>query len=256
MASRGWEYPRKIYAHRGGGTLAPENTMAAFNAGVKFGFHAVEFDVMLTMDKFPILMHDHVLQRTVDALEFHGKCVSDVLCRDILAMDAGSWKDPSFSHVRVPLCEEVFKFCMDKRIMMNIEIKPAPGFEVETGEVVGELTGRYFSQGDELMPVFSSFSFDALLAAKRVAPHIPRAYLIDSVAETPNWRQQMADLEAVSLNVDHNHLTAEIAQEIKREGYKLFCYTVNEVSRAKELFYMGIDAFCTDRLDLFRDIEF
>jgi glycerophosphoryl diester phosphodiesterase len=192
-----WQYSRKLYAHRGGGTLAPENTLCAFETGMQYGFKAAEFDVMLTMDKTPILMHDPILLRTVHALENEGKCVSDVLCRDIVEMDAGSWKDPSFAHVRVPIFEEVMKFCVSNQILMNIEIKPAPHFDAETGEVVGDLVSRHFSQPDaELMPLFSSFSFESLLAAKRAAPHVPRAYLIESVEETPEWKQQMLELEA------------------------------------------------------------
>lgn len=236
--------------------LAPENTLCAMQTGLKYGFRAAEFDVMLTMDKFPILMHDPVLLRTVQANEHQGKYVSDVLCRDIMAMDAGSWKDSSFADVKVPLCEEVLKYCIDNQILMNIEIKPAPTFDVETGEVVGELVSRYFSHAEaEMMPLFSSFSFDSLLAVKKSAPHVPRAYLIESAEETPQWKEQMAELEAVSLNINHKHLTADLAREIKEAGYLLFVYTVNDVARAKELFEMGVDALCTDRLDLFKDFE-
>ena len=59
-----WPYP-KVLAHRGGGGLAPENTLAGIRCGLEHGFHAVEFDVMLSSDGVPILMHDHRLGRTV-----------------------------------------------------------------------------------------------------------------------------------------------------------------------------------------------
>ena len=54
-----WPFP-KIIAHRGGGTLAPENTLAAMRCGLSHGFRAVEFDVMLSGDGVPVLMHDPV----------------------------------------------------------------------------------------------------------------------------------------------------------------------------------------------------
>ena len=58
-----WPYPR-ILAHRGGGTLAPENTLGAIRLGAHMGFAGVEIDVMLAGDGTPVLMHDQTLKRT------------------------------------------------------------------------------------------------------------------------------------------------------------------------------------------------
>jgi glycerophosphoryl diester phosphodiesterase len=52
-------------AHRGGGTLAPENTLAAVKEGARLGFRAIEFDVMLARDGIPVVLHDPYLGRTV-----------------------------------------------------------------------------------------------------------------------------------------------------------------------------------------------
>jgi glycerophosphoryl diester phosphodiesterase len=59
-----WTYPR-VLAHRGGGTLAPENTIAALRCAVALEFRAVEFDVMAVRDGGLVLIHDPVLGRTV-----------------------------------------------------------------------------------------------------------------------------------------------------------------------------------------------
>jgi glycerophosphoryl diester phosphodiesterase len=81
-----WTYPR-ILAHRGGGVLAPENTMAALRKGYDMGFRGVEFDVMATRDEGLILMHDDYLGRTVAG----AGSIGDLTVSDLLAMDAGSW---------------------------------------------------------------------------------------------------------------------------------------------------------------------
>src|SRR5512135_3726600 len=60
---RPWPYPR-ILAHRGGGTLAPENTIEAIDVGRAHGYRGVEFDVMLAADAVPVLIHDPTLERT------------------------------------------------------------------------------------------------------------------------------------------------------------------------------------------------
>ena len=57
-----WPFP-KVIGHRGGGNLAPENTLMAIETGANInGLKAVEFDVMLSKDKIPFLMHDDILE--------------------------------------------------------------------------------------------------------------------------------------------------------------------------------------------------
>ena len=53
-----------IVAHRGWATRYPENTLAAINGALAAGVRAVEFDVQLSRDGVPIVIHDATLQRT------------------------------------------------------------------------------------------------------------------------------------------------------------------------------------------------
>lgn len=241
-----WPYPR-ILAHRGGGTLAPENTLAAMRCGLAHGFRAVEFDVMLARDGVPIVTHDPHLGRTIKGF---GK-VPDYTSQELTAMDAGGWFGAQFAGEPVPTYRQVFDFCIANKIWMNVEIKPAPGFEKETGRVVGELT-RQWLQGLQLssdeLPLFSSFDFDAVMAAKLAAPDIPRGFLADVIPD--DWQARLAALDAAAFHTNHKHLTAKAAAAIKAAGYGLFCYTVNDPVRAKEILSWGVDAFCTDRIDL------
>jgi hypothetical protein len=61
----GWSLPR-VFAHRCGGALAPENTLAGLRIAARLGLRAVEFDVMLSADASPWLLHDESLQRTTN----------------------------------------------------------------------------------------------------------------------------------------------------------------------------------------------
>jgi hypothetical protein len=56
-------YPR-IIAHRCGGALAPENTLAGLRLAARLGCRGVEFDAMLAADGVPVLIHDETLERT------------------------------------------------------------------------------------------------------------------------------------------------------------------------------------------------
>jgi glycerophosphoryl diester phosphodiesterase len=244
-----WIYPR-IVAHRGGGTLAPENTLAAMRCGQQHGFRAVEFDVILSKDGVPVLMHDAQFGRTVRGTG----SVPESTMAELAAMDAGSWFGLAFAGEPVPAYEAVVAFCKENAIWMNVEIKPAPSYEVETGRATAESTLRLFAgeieQGAPAprLPLFSSFSFDALMAAKQAAPSIPRGFLVDNIP--PDWLQRLHELDAIALHTNHKNLTEPLARAVKEAGFGLFCYTVNTPERARELFAWGVDAFCTDRIDL------
>ena len=82
----GWPYPRLI-AHRGGGSLAPENTLAALKLGASLGYRASEFDVKLSRDAVPFLLHDSKLERTTNGVGIAGEFDWSVL----EGLDAGAW---------------------------------------------------------------------------------------------------------------------------------------------------------------------
>ena len=242
-----WTYPTFL-AHRGGGKLAPENTIAALCCGLDHGFHAVEFDVMLARDGVPVVIHDPYLGRTVPG----SGNVFDYDAAELIAMDAGAWFGVQFTGEPVPLLTQWVQFCKENGIWMNIEIKPAPGFDAETGRVVAALTRTSFAveiaQGDAMVPLLSSFSPVALAAAQQAAPDLPRALLLDAMPV--NWHAQASALKVVAIHTNHKHLTPVLARQVKNAGLGLFCYTVNDPVRAREIMGWGVDAMCTDRIDL------
>lgn len=236
-----WPYPTML-AHRGGGTLAPENTIAALACGFAHGFRAVEFDVMLARDGVPVLMHDPYLGRTVAAAGH----VFDYDAAELQQMDAGSWFASRFAGEPVPLFAEVADFCQAHGIWMNIEIKPAPGFEAATGAAVASAASAASAHaGGSLL---SSFSETALAAAAAAAPATARALLFDAVPA--DWLARARRLGVVAIHCNHKRLDGATAAAIKDAGLGLLCYTVNTVARAHILFAMGVDAICTDRIDL------
>ena len=167
---RGWHFPRMI-AHRGGGVLAPENTLAGMQEARQRGFKAVEFDVMLAADGVPVLMHDHRFGRTIGG---RGS-VSGTTSAELAARDAGSWLSPRFRGEPVPMLGDVIRWLHAAGIWMNIEIKPAPGHDAQTGRAVALCTRALWSTLNDasqaaIAPLFSSFSATALQAAQQALP--------------------------------------------------------------------------------------
>ena len=241
-----WPYPRTL-AHRGGGTLAPENTLAALRCGLAYGYRAVEFDVMLASDGVPVVVHDPELGRTV-AGSGH---VNDYTAAQLGAMEAGAWFGPQFAGEGVPTFDAVVASCKAQRIWMNIEIKPAPGVDVATGAAVARATRDYFAKeiaAGELLPLLSSFSIAALEAARQAAPELARGWLVEAIPA--DWERTAKELGVVAIHCNHQQLTHALALAVKEAGYGLFCYTVNTPERVSELLAWGVDGLCTDRIDI------
>ena len=234
-----WTYPR-ILAHRGGGVLAPENTMAALRKGYEMGFRGVEFDVMATRDDGLILMHDDYLGRTVAG----AGSIGDLTVSDLLALDAGSWFSANYAGERIPLFAEAARYCVSSGIFMNVEIKPVRGQETRTAELVAQFCSVL--PPDSVL--LSSFSLDALKVVKQMASSIPRAWLVDAVPH--DWQQTLAMLDSDTIHANAKSLAYSTVKALKAEGIKLLCYTVNDPVQARALFDAGLDALCTDRLDL------
>lgn len=246
-----WTFPRHI-AHRGGGTLAPENTLAAFEAGYALGYRAAELDAVLSADEVPVLLHDETLDRTTD-----GKGpVARQAAAELARLDAGAWFGAAFAGERLPTLLQVLERSWERGIWLNIEIKPSPGREARTGTVVAQTVQAFFevrrsidpARAGRLAPLLSSFAPEALEAARAAAPGLRRGLLVGAVPS--DWQAALRRLDAFSLHCDHRRLARPQAHAIRAAGAGLMCYTVNDPGRMRELFEWGVDAACTDRIDL------
>lgn len=241
---RAWPGPRWI-AHRGGGTLAPENTLAAIRMGIAHGYRGVEFDVMLTADDVPVLMHDPDFGRTIGGIG----SVASTSYADFARRDAGSWFAPRYAGEPAPRYDDVVRFCVANGVWMNVEIKPSPGREVATGRVVGEVTAMLADGGPPPI-LFSSFSADALDAARTAAPDIPRGLLFGTLPA--DAIESARALQCVSVHVDHRRIDREAVDRLHAAGFAVMVYTVDEPARGTALTDWGVDALCADRIDVMR----
>lgn len=236
-----WPYPRVI-AHRGGGALAPENTLAGLRLARNLGFRGAEFDVKLSRDAIPVLMHDDTLERTTDG---YGR-VADQPAAALLELDAGGWFANEYAGEPVPAFAAASALCTEVGLWANVEIKPCTGREAETGRVVARMA-RLLWAGASPPPLLSSFSVAALEAAQRESPQLPRGLLVSEVPS--NWKATMDRLECVSLHAAWRKLERARVKEIQSAGFGVLAYTVNDSEDALELLEWGVDAIVTDQLD-------
>ena len=238
-----WPYPLWI-AHRGAGKLAPENTLAAFRVGAGHGYRAFECDVKLSADGVPFLLHDDTLQRTTPAHGIAGERVWAELSR----LDAGGWHGREFAGEPIPSLDAIAAFVLRNGHALNIEIKPTPGLEAETGRVVARAAERLW-RGCDLQPLMSSFEPESLVGAREASPALLRALLLDGLAD--GWFELAQSLGCAAVVTAYPLMDAEVIARLHAAGLRALCYTVNDPAEARRLLTLGIDGIITDAVDRF-----
>src|SRR5262249_54326386 len=125
----------------------------------------------------------------------------------------------------------------------NIEIKPCPGREGETAVATVEALRRRWPK-ERPWPLLSSFARASLAAAREAAPEMPRGLLL--WGKPRDWTAAARTLACATVHCARQHLTPEWAAEIRRLGYGLAVYTVNDPAQARQLRGWGVEGIITD----------
>ena len=238
-----WPYPLWI-AHRGAGKLAPENTLAAFRLGAQLGYRAFECDVKLSRDGVPFLLHDDTLDRTSNGRGDAGAQTWS----DLAQLDAGSWHSRAFAGEPLASFAAIAAFCLRNGHALNIEIKPSPGREHETGVVVAREAARLWA-GQATPALLSSFEPESLEGARIGAGSLPRALLIDQLWD--GWFERAQALACVAVVANHRLFDRAMVDRLHAAGLRALAYTVNDDSAAQKLLGFGLDGLITDAVDRF-----
>jgi glycerophosphoryl diester phosphodiesterase len=244
---RDWPYPLWI-AHRGAGKLAPENTLAAFRVGASHGYRAFECDVKLSADGVPFLLHDATLQRTTPAQGTAGDRPWADLCR----LDAGGWHSRAYAGEPIPSFEAIAHYVLRNGFALNVEIKPTPGHEAETGRVVAREAARLWAAARTVPPgppLLSSFRPEALQGALEGAAELPRALLLDTA--WPGWFEMAQSIGCVAVVTHYALMDAALLAQLHGANMRALVYTVNDTAEAHRLLALGIDGIITDAVDRF-----
>jgi glycerophosphoryl diester phosphodiesterase len=251
VSNEHWPYPRWV-AHRGAGKLAPENTLASFRLGAAHGYRMFECDVKLSADEVPFLMHDATLSRTTDVAQRLGSSASavggDHPWSALAQLDAGGWHSRAYAGETLPTLANIAHYCLANGLLLNIEIKPTPGLERRTGEVVAQHAAQLWA-GAEVPPLLTSFEPEALAGARDTRPELPRGLLLDTL--WTGWLETALALDCVAIVCNHALWDLPSVRESKSAGFRTLSYTVNDEWAAQRLLDLGTDAIITDRVDLF-----
>ena len=238
-----WSYPRWI-AHRGAGKLAPENTLAAFRLGASHGYRMFECDAKLSADGVVFLMHDAALDRTTNGKGIGG----EQSWHQLSQLDAGGWHSRAYAGEPLATLENLARYCRANACLLNIEIKPTPGVEQRTGEVVAREARRLWA-GADVPPLLTSFRPESLQGAMQAAPELPRGLLVDTLWD--GWFDIARQLQCVAVVANHALWDAATVAQVHGVGMRCLSYTVNDERVAQRLLALGTDGIITDRVDVF-----
>lgn len=233
-----------VIAHRGNSILAPENTLASFEAAWRAGADMIEVDVQVSQDGHAVVIHNDTLDETTSG---QGPVAAMPAAR-IRELDAGSWFSPAFAGQRVPLFTDVLAFLAQREgIGLLLEFKgdwdPAPISRVIEDIEAAGLTGRI---------VVQSFSPTTVAALRDVAPQIPRGLLITEM--TDGVFRLCADLQVSQCNPAGQVLLQhpDALERLRSVGLASMVWTINEPEHWAALAALKPDGVITDRPDRLR----
>lgn len=205
----------------------PENTLAAFRRALVRRVDGIELDVQVTRDGVPVVFHDADLFRLTGVRG---------------PVSSRTWRELKKLRVRgrepIPRLADVLRLTR-RRIVVQVELK--------AGGPVAPVVGAIQSARAGAWVILASFSPRLVREARRLAPTVPRM-LISAGRRTPAaLARQLATLGASGLSVDHRVVRrAAGLRYYQSRGYAVWCWTVNDARRMRQLAGWGIDAILSD----------
>ncbi len=256
-------------AHRGFRAIAPENTLLAAQKGFDTGADMWELDVAESNDGVLVVFHDNTLTRTTNATKvFPARAPWNIYTfsiDELRSLDAGSWyekTDPfkqialhrvgpddlaSFKGLKIPTLREALELTKSLGWRVNIEIKDAKGFACDAW-IVEKTTALVRELGMVDSVLISSFNHDYLKRAKKAAPEIEVAALIDR--PLPDPVATLRAIGAVALNPNQKYLDEATVKAVRAAGFGVLPWTVNDPARMTTLLKWGVTGIISDFPDL------
>ncbi|MCR4317482.1 MAG: hypothetical protein NUW37_14175 [Planctomycetes bacterium] len=232
----------EITAHRGAGTLVPENTLLAIETGAKNGAQYVELDVRTAGDGTLVLMHDDNVERTTDGT---GR-ISELTIDEIRALDAGSWKGEQYAGLRVPTFAEAIEKCRELDIGIYLDLKDG------TPEAISGILKEH----DFVRSTILNASPMLFREYHRLIPEIrclAAGMGVVSDAMLPILRRQGCDV----LGGDNRGWNAENVARAKELGFEIVVNSLGDKDNAEgieEIASWGVDGIQTDRPDIASEV--
>ena len=257
-----------VCAHRGARSIAPENTLMAFEKSRLCGADLWETDVQATADGELVLFHDQTLARTTDIAtlsEFSGRdpwALEGFSYAELQKLNAGFWfleSDPfatvaageiptddakSIRAQRIPLLRDILADCRRYDFPLNLEIKDQSGTAADRTIVAQVMELIELTQIQPLV-LISSFNHDYLRQAKQFCGAVATAALVED-RHPESLLSYLRDLDVDAYHPDQSITDTALVRQLVNDGMRVNLWTVNDPEQAREYAAAGATFVCTD----------
>ena len=220
--------------------------MAAFREALAVGADGIEFDVRLTRDGVPVVIHDSTLRRT-GGLPHR---VADLTWAEIKKIDVGSWFASSFANEMVPSLAELFTLFQSNNSTLYLEMKCDSASEQRA--LAEACTRTIDEHGLKERVIVECFQLQALKIIKEIEPEIKTVALFEpsftnpSVLSDQRIIKQAKDVGASALALHHRLARGSLVQKAKDAGLHVAVWTVDDPAWIVRAQITGIDALITN----------
>ena len=240
-----------IFAHRGGLSMGPENTVYTFEKALKSGTHILEIDVRLTRDGHLVVIHDASVDRTTDGSGAVASLSADEIGRLDAAFNFSTDGGRSFplrnKGVTVPLLADVFHRFPSTPV--NIELK-------DDSVTAAETLCRLILKFDRTQQtIVASFHSKMIRHFRSICPDTPTAATVGEICwfvffsrlhleflYRPHAAAIQVPKEAYGIQL----ITPRFIEAAHRKNLRIHVWTINHPKEKQALFNMGVDGIITD----------
>jgi glycerophosphoryl diester phosphodiesterase len=233
-----------IIGHRGASAMAPENTLAAFELAIQNGADGIEFDVRLSRDGVPVVIHDATLSRTglIDVV------VAELSADALGKTDVGSWFSQGFSNETVPSLRQVFELFAEADTLLYVEMKAGDGKGLAP-QVAEAIKKHSMSQ----KVVVSSFDLSLVQTVKAIDPAIRTAALFEPRISKPATLVISSKLiklakacGADEICLHHKLAGRRLTEQASRSQLEVVVWTVDDPKWLERARSRGVKALITN----------
>ena len=226
----------KIIAHRGFSSIAPENTLIAFQKAIEYNADYFELDVHKTRNDSIVVIHDSSVERT-GSNNVKGE-IAEMNYNDLSTLKVGypmKFGD-KYENEKIPTLREALELAKGK-IKVCIEIKVF-GAEKEILEIVNDL-------GVNNDVIIFSFHYPVLAKIRELDQNIPILYLINKADKKTIDYAKIIGSKAIGVGYGTT-VTEEYLNFAHNNGIEVWKWTVNEEDEMQQLIDIGLDGLITN----------
>ena len=226
-----------IFAHRGESWFYPENTILSFKKGILSNCDGIELDVHKTKDNKLVVIHDEKVDRTY----FGNGYIKDYTLKELQRLKNRNLLFYFNKETYIPILKEVLSLVKKSKVFLNIEIKNNKIEYKNIEEDVINLIKKY-NLIDKV--ILSSFNHKSMLKCKEICKDIKTGLLYSKPID--NIISYGKEYKTDALHPSFKIVNKEYIENAHKNNIKVNVYTVNNVSKAKELLNWNVDGIITN----------